>query len=248
MIIEICANGYQSAINAQEAGADRIELCSELSLGGITPSYGLIKKIKKDLEIPVHVLIRPRSGNFTYSDTEFEIMKQDIELCKELGCEGVVSGVLNFDNTIDSERTKQLVEISKPMNFTFHRAFDWIENPFEGLEQLIATGVDRILTSGQESQAIKGLNLLKELRGRANNKIEIMPGGGVTIDNILEFKNAGFIQIHFSATTLHKSPNKVKVSMNSQRFFDETTIAISDLEKISKMIEIVENNVNSTEE
>ena len=239
MIIEICANSYQSAINAQLVGADRIELCSELSLGGITPSYGLIKKIKKDLEIPVHVLIRPRSGNFTYSNAEFEIIKQDIELCKDLGCEGVVSGVLNLDNTIDFERTKQLVEISKPMNFTFHRAFDWVVNPLEGLEKLIEIGVDRILTSGQESQAIKGLNFLKELKANANSKIEIMPGSGVSIDNILEFKKAGFKQIHFSATTLHKTPNKVKVSMNSKRFFDETTIAISDTEKIERMINLV---------
>ncbi len=239
MIIEICANSYQSAMNAQNSGADRIELCSELAVGGITPSYGLIKKIKLDLEIPVHVLIRPRSGNFTYSEAEFEIIKNDIVLCKNMGCEGVVSGVLNIDNSIDFSRTKELVEISKPMSFTFHRAFDWVVNPLEELEQLMKIGVDRILTSGQENQAIKGIELLNKLKDKANSKIEIMPGGGVTIDNILIFKKAGFKQIHFSATSLYAAQNEVKVSMNSERFFDETVIAISDADKISKMISLV---------
>lgn len=242
MIIEICANSYQSAVNAQEAGADRIELCSELAVGGITPSYGLIKSVGHNLKIPVHVLIRPRSGDFTYSDAEFEIMKQDIELCKNLGCKGVVSGVLYLDGTIDLKRTKELVEISKPLGFTFHRAFDWVINPTEGLKQLVACGVDRILTSGQESQAIKGLRLLKKLKENANNEIEIMPGGGITIDNILKFKNAGFKQVHFSATTLYKTENTATVSMNSQRFFDETIVAISDKDKIIKMINSTRNN------
>ncbi|MDY7396034.1 copper homeostasis protein CutC [Aureibaculum sp. 2210JD6-5] len=242
MQIEICANGYQSALNAQEAGADRIELCSELAVGGITPSYGLIKKVKQDLKIPVHVLIRPRSGNFTYSDAEFEIMKQDIELCKNLGCEGVVSGVLNADNTINIKRNRELVELAKPMSFTFHRAFDWVENPLDGLEHLIEIRVDRILTSGQENESINGITLLKKLKDKANHKIEIMPGGGINLDNILDFKNAGFKEVHFSATTLHQVQNKVKVSMNSKRFFDETLLAISDVEKIKKNINLIKNN------
>lgn len=242
MIIEICANSYQSAINAERAGADRIELCSELAVGGITPSYGLIKKVKQELKIPVHVLIRPRSGDFTYSDSEFEIIAQDIEICKRLGCEGVVSGVLNIDNTINVEKTRELVELARLMNFTFHRAFDWVLNPLVGLEQLIELGVDCILTSGQESGAIKGLELLKDLKDQAFDKIKIMPGAGINSDNILTFKNADFKQIHFSATSLDKTQDKVKVSMNSKRFFDETIIATSDLDKISEMISLVRNN------
>ena len=118
MLIEICANSYQSAINAEKAGANRIELCSELAVGGITPSYGLLKKVTKELTIPIHVLIRPRSGDFTFSDDEFNIMKENILLCKELGVKGIVSGVLHLDSSIDMERTKELVAISKPMNFT----------------------------------------------------------------------------------------------------------------------------------
>ena len=125
MKLEICANSYQSASNAEKAGAHRIELCAELAVGGITPSYGLLKKVMHDLTIPVHVLIRPRSGDFTYSDAEFQIMKENILICKELGVTGIVSGVLKLDNTIDIERTKELVAVAKPMNFTFHRAFDW---------------------------------------------------------------------------------------------------------------------------
>jgi len=128
MILEICANSYQSAVNANIAGAHRIELCSEISVGGTTPSYGLLKKVMADIDIPVHVLIRPRSGNFTYSDIEFDIMKENIRLCKDLGCAGIVSGVLHEDNSIDIKRTSELIELSKPMSFTFHRALMWYQN------------------------------------------------------------------------------------------------------------------------
>ena len=239
MKIEICANSYQSAVNAEASGADRIELCSELAVGGITPSFGLIKKIKQDLRIPVHVLIRPRSGDFTYSNADFEVMKQDVMFCKNLGCEGVVSGVLNADNTIDLERTKELIELAMPMSFTFHRAFDWVVNPLKSLDELKEIGVKIILTSGQEDQAVKGIELLKKLKDRAGVFIEIMPGGGVNIDTILVFKKAGFKQVHFSATSLYSTQKKVNVTMNSDRFFDETLVAISDSEKIINMINMV---------
>ena len=159
MLLEICANSFQSAINAQVAGAHRIELCSELAVGGITPSYGLIKKVIEKLSIPVYVLIRPRSGNFTYSEEEFNIMKADIILCKQLGCHGIVSGVLNTDNSIDSVRTKALIELSSPLPFTFHRAFDRAPDTFEALDQLIELGAGRILTSGQAPSAETGMDL-----------------------------------------------------------------------------------------
>jgi copper homeostasis protein len=128
MKLEICANSYQSALNAEKAGADRIELCSELSVGGITPSYGLLKVVSENITIPVFVLIRPRSGNFNYSDAEFDIIKNNIKLCKKLGLKGIVSGVLNDDNTIDIKRTQELIELSSPLSFTFHRAFDCVPN------------------------------------------------------------------------------------------------------------------------
>jgi len=131
MILEICANSYQSAVNAEIAGAHRIELCSEISVGGTTPSYGLLKKVMYSLSIPVQVLIRPRSGDFHYSNAEFDIMKENILQCKELGCAGIVSGVLHADYTIDKKRTTELIELSKPLCFTFHRAFDVVANPQE---------------------------------------------------------------------------------------------------------------------
>jgi len=239
MKIEICANSYASAMNAEKAGADCIELCVELAVGGITPSYGLLKKVMEDSNILVNVLIRPRSGDFTYSDAEFEAMKLDIETCKELGCNGVVSGVLHKDFTIDLERTKVLVELSKPLSFTFHRAFDWTVNPFEALEQLMDLGVDRILSSGQEISAAKGLFLLEQLQQQAGDRLVILPGGGVTKESILEFKNADFKAVHFSATVLHTTINTPKTAMNSTRFFEETQVAISNLTKIEDMIGLV---------
>lgn len=200
MLLEICANSFQSAKNAQEAGAHRIELCQALSLGGITPSYGLLKKVKKELSIETYVLIRPRSGDFCYSDSEFEVMKRDIQICKELGFKGIVSGVLKTDRALDVERTKELVELAKPLLFTFHRAFDEVQNPELVLQQLIELGVERILTSGQKPKAMDGINLLKELHKQADNKITIMPGSGINAENAKQFKEAGFKEIHASTT------------------------------------------------
>jgi len=239
MKVEICANSYESAINAEKAGADRIELCTELAVGGITPSYGLIKKVIEDISIPVNVLIRPRSGDFSYSDAEFDIMKQDILFCKEQGCNGIVSGVLKIDNTIDVPRTKELIEFSKRLSFTFHRAFDWVENPQKAIETLVDLGVQRVLTSGQEISAVGGLKLLKILHQQYRDRLIILPGGGINKENILKFKNAGFKEVHFSATKLHRTLNTVKLSMHSDRFFDETQIAISDFDKIKQMINLV---------
>lgn len=240
MKIEICANSYQSAINAENAGANRIELCSELAVGGITPSFGLLKKVMTDLTIPVHVLIRPRSGDFTFSDTEFEIMKENIQLCKELGVNGIVSGVLFTDNSIDFERTKELIEHSKPMSFTFHRAFDWLKTPIINLKKLEAIGVERILTSGQKASANQGLSTLIKLQ-KNSTKISIMPGGGISFENILRFQENGFKEVHLSASTQIKTINKPFISMNSSKHFEETKIATSDVQKIKECIALLSN-------
>ena len=186
------------------------------------------------------VLIRPRSGDFTYSDDEFSIMKENITLCKELGCKGIVSGVLHIDNTLNIERTQELVNLSKPMSFTFHRAFDWIKNPMEALQQLEKIGVHRILTSGQEPTAKKGIDTLVELQKSANN-IKILPGGGINEGNIQAFQKAGFLEAHLSATSLHQTIENPTISMNSQQHFDETLLAISDIQKIKNCIDLLSN-------
>lgn len=209
MILEICANSYQSAKNAQEADAHRIELCQELSVGGITPSYGLLKKVIEELDIPIFVLIRPRSGNFVYSDNEFQVMKTDIQLCKDLGCKGIVSGVLKTDNTLDIERTKALIELSKPLEFTFHRAFDEVRNPKEALLQLMELGADRVLTSGHKPTAEEGLELLKELNVLGENRITIIAGGGVSAENVMLLKGAGLTEVHASASTTKEDGNSM---------------------------------------
>jgi copper homeostasis protein len=237
MLLEICTNSYESAVNAEKAGAQRIEVCSELAVGGITPSYGLLKKVMTDLAIPVHVLIRPRSGDFTYSRSEFEIMKANIELCKELGCAGIVSGVLLQDQTIDQERTAALIALAKPMNFTFHRGFDWTPDPIEAILQLAVLGVDRVLTSGQETSAEKGIILLQELQEIVENELTIMPGGGINPSNVYLFKESGFTEIHCSATSIRQSINNPKISMNSGNLFNDTRIATSNKEKIRQILE-----------
>ncbi len=236
MVLEICASNIQSAINAEKAGAHRIELCSELAVGGITPSYGFIKQVLELVNIPVFVLIRPRSGNFTYSNDDFEIMKRDIKFCKESGCAGIVSGVLNVDNSIDIERTKELIQLSKPLEFTFHRAFDWTPNPYDSLKELMELNVDRILTSGQESSAEKGIFVLQQLKKLTNGRLKILPGGGINHQNVLVFKGGGFEEVHCSATLGSKMNPTPKVSMNSLKFLDETVEYNSDVDLIQSIL------------
>ncbi len=235
MLIEVCANSIESALNAEKGGVDRIELCSELGVGGITPSYGLLKTAKKKLSIPIHVLIRPRSGDFTYSDIEFEQMKENILLCNKMGFGGVVSGVLYKDFTLDFERTKELKEAAGSMKFTFHRAFDWVQEPFTVLEQLEEIGVDYILTSGQQKSALEGIEFLSELKQNAKSCV-ILPGGGIKETNVMEFKSKGFEEIHLSGTGFFKTlDTKPNVSMNSLSFIKDDELAVTSLETIRKI-------------
>jgi len=231
MILEVCANSYQSAINAEKSGAQRIELCSELSIGGITPSLGLLKKVMHNLSIPVQVLIRPRSGDFLYSNAEFDIMKENILQCKELGCAGIVSGVLCADNTIDIKRNRELIELSKPMSFTFHRAFDVVPKPKESLLQLINLGANRLLSSGQKEKAEDGIDLLSELQKMAQNKLIILPGSGINPLNSSLFKTAGFTEIHSSASKI--------ISRNTHSYFGKTPQTVSDVDTIKNILDTI---------
>ena len=196
MIIEVCAESYEYALKAEKAGADRIELCKDLHLDGLTPDYETAKKTIDSLNIPVFILIRPREGDFIFSDEEFDLMKYDIIKFKEMGCKGIVSGVLNSDNSIDLKRTKELVQLSKPLDFTFHRAFDIVKNPLHEIENLIRLGVDRILTSGQKEKAMDGLVLLQQLNSISKNRVIIMPGSGISNTNFKKFSS--FNEIHGS--------------------------------------------------
>ena len=231
MIVEICANSFESAVAAQRGGADRIELCTQLAVGGLTPSRHLIKKVVSKLSIPIHVLIRPRKGDFCYSKKELNIMKNDIEFCKYLGCSGVVSGVLRSDLTIDLIAIKQLIEAADGLDFTFHRAFDCVKDPLVSLEKLIDLKIKRVLSSGLKPIAIEGISLLSDMNKLANQQIEIMPGSGINLGNVLRFKNKGFTSIHLSAT---QQPEKKSAS-----FFEGGTEGVSDEKTIRKIISLV---------
>ena len=184
MICEICVDSIEGVAAAKAAGAHRVELCADLLEGGITPSRGMIRRARTIEGIRLHVIIRPRGGDFLFDEDEFAVMEADIDAAKAEGADGVVIGLLKADATIDVPRTRHLIERARPMAITFHRAFDMAADPFAALEALIELGVDRILTSGQEETVLEGLPLLAELIRRAGDRIIIMPGGGITARNV----------------------------------------------------------------
>lgn len=233
MIIEICANSYESAKAAMEGGASRIELCTNLSVGGLTPSRELIRKVITELNIAVHVLIRPRGGNFVYSEDEIETMLDVIAFCKKTGCSGIVSGILTSENTIDEKATRRLIAASKGVEFTFHRAFDMVKDPSEAIETVMQLGATRLLSSGQQNKAIDGIEMLTHLRELSEGKLQIMPGSGIHFENALVFKKAGFEMIHFSAT------KKGKEGTNETGLFENTVIGTSDRNEIERIIKLL---------
>jgi copper homeostasis protein len=204
--LEICAFDLPSAFAAQQAGADRIEFCAGPAEGGTTPSVGAIRTAREQLRIALYPIIRPRGGDFLYSDEEFRSMIRDIEYCKQVGCNGVVFGILLPDGSVDKARCSRLVEAAYPLGVTFHRAFDWSANPFEALEAVIGIGCERILTSGQRPTAVEGIPLLDQLVREADERILIMPGSGVRAANIVELaEKTGASEFHTSARALKAS-------------------------------------------
>lgn len=189
MIREKCIGSFLEALEAQELGAERVELCDNLAEGGTTPSYGTIKMVVEKLNIPAFVIIRPRGGDFYYTPEEIEIMKEDIKLCKELGVKGVVIGALNRDNTINYDAIKEMIDLAKPMSITFHKAIDELENPVTEVKKLANLGVNRILTSGTKETALEGQNILRETIKEAGEDIIIIVAGKVTKDNLNEISN-----------------------------------------------------------
>ena len=205
-IIEIACTDFNTAVSAAKGGADRLELCSALSEGGITPSFALIKMCRDKIAIPLFPIIRPRRGDFLYSDDECNIMREDVRLCKQTGCDGIVVGFLQKDGSIDKEKTKKIVEIAYPLEVTFHRAFDRCRDPFEALEDIVEAGCQRILTSGQQTTAMEGVVLISELIKKADNRIVIMPGSGINPSNIFQMaQQTGAVEFHASLKSVKKS-------------------------------------------
>lgn len=243
--LEICSNSAQSAFNAQEAGAKRVELCDNLWESGTTPSFGSVKKAREVLSIELFVLIRPRGGDFLYSDLEFDIMKEDIIAYKNLGVDGIVSGVLNADNTIDIEKTKELIELSKPLPFTFHRAFDITPDLFQSLEELILLKADRVLTSGGLDNATNAVDVISGLNKEAKGKIGILPGGGIDDVNIHNLFATGCLEFHLTGNEVCKSQaQRVSLKLNGTNTIPESDYLESSVIKIKKVVSKLENHFN----
>lgn len=226
MLVEVCVQNLEDALLAERAGADRIELCTSLETGGITPSAGLIENTVRHLRIPVHVLVRPRVGDFCYTPSEMEILLEDIRIASELGAKGIVSGVLNKEATIDRSHMERIRRATHGLHLTFHRAFDLVPDPLQAIDQLEALGIDTILTSGQRKRALEALEVLLRLQDHTK-QMTIMPGGGIRTDNIHQFKNFGFRAIHFSGT---RSEPIGEVEVSNDQF------SVSDLGNSSRLI------------
>ena len=198
--VEICVDSATGAFAAERGGADRVELCDNLLEGGTTPSAGTIKVARRGLKIGLQVIVRPRGGDFLYNAEELEVMKEDIRMAKELGADGVVIGCLTPEGDIDRSQTSQLIALARPLSITFHRAFDMCRDPHKALEELIALGIERILTSGQEASCLEGMELIAALQKQAAGRIIVMPGGGITARNIQRIIAAtGVSEVHLSA-------------------------------------------------
>ena len=223
--LEVCAQSYVSAMIAQEAKADRIELCAALEVGGLTPSLSLMRAVRRDLTIPICVLVRPRAGDFFYTKEEFEIIKNDVIWCRDNGMDGVVVGCLDENNELDALKMKELARLAYPMEVVCHKAFDRTPTPSVSLDKLISWGYDRVLTSGGAKNVVEGTVELARLVKQAEGKIEILAGGGVRSENVVELvRNTGVQQVHSSAN----------------RFYADKNCSETDLEEVKKMIELIQ--------
>jgi copper homeostasis protein len=235
-ILEVCIDSVESAIASQQGGASRVELCDNLFEGGTTPSAGIIQVVRKNIEIDLNVMIRPRGGDFLYSAYEFEVMKADIIMAKELGANGVVFGLLNADGSIDTARSAQLIELAKPLSVTFHRAFDMVSNPMAALNDLLELKVDRLLTSGLEATAYEGADLIAGLVNKAKNALIIMPGGGISEKNIAKIANITQCkEFHVTGRTVRPSGmsyHKEGVYMGGELRMSEFLNYFTDTERI----------------
>lgn len=235
MKLEVIGFNIESCEAAQNAGAHRIELCASPGEGGTTPSYGFITAARKKLHIDLYVMIRPRGGDFLYSEEEFGIMKRDVAICKELNCNGVVFGMLTKEGNVDKERCAELIDLAYPMEATFHRAFDRVADPFNALEEIIELGFERILTSGLKPKAVEGKQTIFQLISMANDRIIIMPGSGVNAENIIELaETTGATELHSSASIFKERKMDYLNPMNESLEY----IRVSE-DEVKKMVELL---------
>ena len=241
--IEVCVDNIESLLTAQQSGADRIELCSALALGGLTPNAGFVQKSIDLTTIPLYTIIRPRAGDFVYSEQEIDIMVSDIKFMKLLGIEGVVIGALTSDGDIDEAALKRLMSASRDIGVTFHRAFDLCNDPKQALEILINAGCERVLTSGQQAKAEQGCELIKQLVAQADGRISIMPGAGVNPENAEKIIALTQVkELHLSGKTTRKSTMKLNsaVQMGTEAEAD-SLISITCAKTISELVNVVNN-------
>jgi len=243
VLLEVCVDSAADAVAAAEGGADRVELCTGLIAGGLTPGPGTIRITRKILEVAVMVMVRPRGGDFLYDAVEFEVMEQDVLSAREAGADGVVFGLLNPDGTIDEERTGKLAELARPMQVTFHRAFDMTRDPFEALDTLVAMGIDRVLTSGQETTVPDGLGPLAGLVDRAGDRIIVMPGCGIRLHNVRQvLERTGAREIHFTAETTRESSMQFRnerCRMGGSKVPGEYERIVTDAERVRHFVRAV---------
>ncbi|HSZ84754.1 MAG TPA: copper homeostasis protein CutC [Puia sp.] len=238
-MIEICCFNVQSVLIAQRAGAHRVELCADAAVGGTTQSLGVIKTAREKLHIQLCPIIRPRGGDFLFSEEELDIMMNDVLLCKQIGCDGVVIGMLNEEGTIDKKSCGQLVQLAYPLGVTFHRAFDWTADPTQALEDIIEIGCERILTSGQHPTAMEGAELIAQLIQQADDRIIIMPGSGIRSANIIELAQKTKAQEFHSSARTQLNSNMQYINANMK---DDMSVVLADENEIKNMVELLAQN------
>ena len=239
-LVEVCCFSLESCLAAESGGANRIELCSSPYEGGTSPSAGLIQMVKQETSLEIHAMIRPRGGDFIYSENELSVMYSDIIVAKQLGCEGIVLGILQKDGKVNIPQTRAMVALAKPMQVTFHRAIDMTPDYLEALENIIETGCDRILTSGQKNTAFEGIEALKNVVTRANGRIEIMAGSGVNANNALTLAQTGINALHLTGRAMRDSEmvyRKEGIAMGGLSEIPEYGILYTDAEKIRAVLE-----------
>ena len=239
--LEICVDSVESATAAEAGGADRVELCSALSEGGLTPSLGLLRAVRSRISIGVHVMIRPRAGRFVYSNEEIAVMREDILIAAQAGADGVVLGVLTESDEVDIERTRALVELARPMEVTFHRAIDVGSDLVSALEKVILTGAERVLTSGGEPNAVAGRHMIGKLMRASEGRIRVMVGGGVRPQNLVEIaRESGAMEYHATLRDTAPAPDetrRVNPGNSHVDSYSKSVVRVADVQKLRQALQ-----------